>query len=674
MKNYKKELEKRGVFTKTDLCYVFPYRYCNYTIPVIPTPFLDGQYIAVYGMLTSVDIKKVNYRSFINARMETPYGLFRFTYFGNKPMESIVENLIDKNIIVGGKLKYDEKYGPSISNPDVLTEQYPGWHLQYGVMGIHDDMLRNMIQDALQTVQLPETIPERYLQKTGFLHRKEALCELAAPTSPTKLLCAMQRQVFEDLLYFACGMERSKRKLSPGSQYNVKTCKTSEAIIQSLPYALTTDQMHVYHTLINDMKNGIRLSYLVQGDVGCGKSITAFLLMFAIADSGWQSVIMAPTMILAEQHYQELSLLGEKYGYEVAFLHGGLKAAERKKILKGIENGRYRLIVSTHAATSKSVLFHNLALVIIDEEQRFGVKQRQMLREKATQGVHSVSMTATPIPRTIATSIYGDTKVLSIKTMPAGRKPVQTAICQNDWSVIPFLKQKLDEGGQAYIICPLIEDKNDSNKQTVKDVAARYQSYLQMPVGIVTGKQTKKEASAILESFRTGATRVLIGTTILEVGVSVKNANVIIIEDAWVFGLSQLHQLRGRVARGSKEGFCILISDRKSDGLSLFASTTDGFTIAEYDRMFRGDGNVLGNEQSGMNRYITEAELYPNMYKYAVTVAKEMTDTGEDEILIQETESRSEKNYLNIEKLQVYDYSGISWNTSLPKMMKGNKK
>lgn len=674
----RKVMEAKGIYTDTDLCYVFPFKYCNYNILTPPTPEMAGKYIAVRGYLSEVTAKTVNYRSNIQARMQTPFGRFGFCYFGMKPMEPVVAALAQQEVFVCGKLKYDERYGPSIANPDVLcpVTQNPGWFLQYSSFGkggtkISESRLADAIRTAQESTPLPETIPERILRETGLMGRRDSLLMLSRPADPQSLMRSIQRQIFEDMLYFACCMERDKRKLSPGSQYNVKTCQTSEAIIKNLSYRLTPDQEKVYTTLVDCMKRGIRLTHLVQGDVGYGKSITAFLLMFAIADSGYQSIIMAPTMILAEQHFIQLKQFGDKYGYKVAFLHGGLKAAAKRKIKEGIADGTYRLIVSTHAAISKDVTFDQLALVIIDEEQRFGVKQRQLLREKAQAGVHCVSMTATPIPRTVATSIYGNTHIMEIKTAPEGKLPIQTAVVSDDRVAMRFMKRKIDEGEQGYVICPLINDENMKKElklQTVKEVAARYEQYLQVPIGVVTGKQKKTEVSEILEKFRKGEIKVLIGTTVLEVGVSVKNANVIVIEDAWMFGLSQLHQLRGRVGRGKKNGYCILQSDRPSEGLQFLTTTEDGFAIAEFDMKMRGGGNLLGEEQTGQNRFVSQAIRFPLMFKRACAYAKDMVDTGEDTVLIDEMEARSEKAYLNFEKLKVYDMSGIPWEQILPKV------
>ena len=672
----KKTLEKKGIYTDTDLCYVFPYKYCNYGISVPPYPEYDGMYVSVQGHLKYVSCKTTNHRSHIYAAMDTPYGRFSFSYFGQKQMEPSICALEDRDVTVCGKLKYDEQFGPSITNPDMVLpiEKVPGWFTKYSNFGkgkgkIKEDELLQAVLKAQKEQALPETIPLYILRKTGLPERRTSLIGLTKPENPGHFMNCVKRQVFEDMLYFACCMERDKRCASSVSPFRAKSRQTSEAIIKSLTYNLTDDQDKTYRHLAKEMETGKRVSCLVQGDVGYGKSITAFLLMFVMADSGYQSVIMAPTMILAEQHYAQLSQLAGKHGYKAAFLHGNLKAAEKKKIMQEIQDGSCQLIVGTHATVSDSVQFKQLGLVIIDEEQRFGVKQRQMLRDKAMQGVHSISMTATPIPRSIASSIYGGTNVIEIKTPPKGKKQVKTAVVKNDLAAMNFLKERIENGGQGYVICPLVDDERDDLKlSTVKETASRYESFLNTPVGIVTGKQDKRETSRILESFRNGKTKVLVGTTVLEVGVSVKDADVIIIEDAWMFGLSQLHQLRGRVGRGTKQGYCILVSSRPSESLQFLASTTDGFKIAEYDMRMRGGGNLMGEEQTGKNRYIWLSMRFPIMYKKAMAYARQMVDSGEDEILIRETEMRSEKAFLNFRNLQVYDMSGLQWTQILPKM------
>ena len=319
------------------------------------------------------------------------------------------------------------------------------------------------------------------------------------------------------------------------------------------------------------------------------------------------------------------------------------------------------MVVGTHAAISESVKFQNLALILIDEEQKFGVRQRKLLREKASNGVHSVSFTATPIPRTNAMCLYGEMNVLSIKDKPASRKEVKTAISRREDVTMNFVKKKIAEGEQAYVICSLIDTENETPVKTVKEVSEMYENALGVPVGVVTGKQGKAETAEIIESFRKGDIKILVGTTVLEVGVSVPTANVIVIEDAWAFGLSQLHQLRGRVGRGDRQGYCILQTDRESEGLDVLARTTDGFEVAEADMLLRGKGNLLGEEQSGSNRYMDQITQFPVMYSHAVKAAERMVDSGEADVLIEETEKRNESIYFDFKKVKVFDSSGFQW-------------
>lgn len=663
-------LAAKGVETDIDLCYVLPFKYQNYSFQGSLSPVFVGKCVAISGTLVSVRASSKNFKSVITGKLQTGTDgtSMNFTYIGQKQMQYELEPLYGKDIIVCGKLKFDPQFGYSMLNPDEIRTAEMGfaWRTVYhrfrhGKESIAQSTLAENILSKQMTSDITETMPGWLLEETGLKGRREALMDMTCPPSQAGLMGAMQRVIFEDMLYFACCMEVEKRKLSPGSQYNLKSKKSAEEAILSLPYALTGDQRRVFDTLSEKMKNGRRLSYLVQGDVGCGKSIVCFLLMLCMADSGYQSVIMAPTFILAEQHYKELSALGEKFGYKTAFLSGLLKKSELRKIEQGIADGEYQMVVGTHAAISESVKFQNLALILIDEEQKFGVRQRKLLREKASNGVHSVSFTATPIPRTNAMCLYGEMNVLSIKDKPASRKEVKTAISRREDVTMNFVKKKIAEGEQAYVICSLIDTENETPVKTVKEVSEMYENALGVPVGVVTGKQGKAETAEIIESFRKGDIKILVGTTVLEVGVSVPTANVIVIEDAWAFGLSQLHQLRGRVGRGDRQGYCILQTDRESEGLDVLARTTDGFEVAEADMRLRGKGNLLGEEQSGSNRYMDQITQFPVMYSHAVKAAERMVDSGEADILIEETERRNESIYFDFKKVKVFDSSGFQW-------------
>ena len=657
-------LRKRGIESNEDMCYVLPYKFYNASQCSLPCPELDGKFVAINGVFTGVRNGSSNRKSVTTCYVDvsTPTGVVtvRVVYYANASMKYKLACFVGRRVIVYGKLEYSKEYKVSYSmmNPLSFHEENhsPRWVTVYPkIRGISDENLRDTSERCRHGVDIKETIPRDILKETCLPGRWESLLDISNPRTTETLVRAIQRQVFEDLLYFACCMAKTSRSKSRGSQFNAKTVKTANAIIKSLDFELTNDQKKVFETLTDMMKDGRRVSHLIQGDVSCGKSIVAFLLMSVMADSGYQSVIMAPTLILAKQHYDDLKELMEPYGYRVAFLNSELKQSEQKKIKKEIEAGGYQMIVGTHSVISDTVKFANLGMVIIDEEQRFGVKQRQMLREKASGGVHSISMSATPIARSIAESIYGNTNILEIKEMPKNRKRVKTAVSGNREITKSFVKRKVEEGGQAYVICPLIT-KGKADVHTVEEVAAEYAQLLgDGNVGMVTGKMDKAESAAIIEKFRSGELKVIVGTTVLEVGVSVKAANVIVIEDAWMYGLSQLHQLRGRVGRSTEQGYCVLLSDRNVERLSIMSETTDGFKIAEEDLRMRGPGDLMGEEQTGRNRFISEVCRYPNMFKKAAEYAEKMVDDGSADKIIDIMESRGDKAFVDVRKITIVD-------------------
>ncbi len=650
-------LEKRGIESDIDLAYLSPYKYYDFSTLEELSPENVGKYLCIAGSVTSVRKKSGAGRSSVTAKLDTDNGQLTVTYLGQAFMEALLEKLKGEVIFVCGKLEYSQDFKMySMLNPIKTTPNHNilSWYPVYPkYKGIGEEFLQEQTEIALKGTELPETIPQSILTATGLPRRKESIDILKHPEEKRELRKAIQRQVFEDALYFACSLERSSRGISPGSPYNVKRRVAVNKVLSTLPYSLTEDQGKCVEEVLKKLEAGRHVSALVQGDVGCGKSIVAFLLMIAMADSGWQSALMAPTVVLAEQHYKELSEYAAICGFNVAFL-GGKKTKKEEHIMQeGIADGSIQLVVGTHALLSDKVVFNNLGLCIVDEEHRFGVKQREKLVEKARLGVHDIHFSATPIPRSMTKAIYGNCDVYEIKSMPSGRKAIQTAVTGSDGATLRFVKKQLEEGSQAYVVCPLI-DGEDLRLRTVTEVAKLYEKELGTKVGIVTGKTSKKELEETLAAFKNNELKVLCATTVIEVGVNVPNATVIVIEDAWMFGLAQLHQLRGRVGRGSKQGYCILKSDKDVERLNVLCSTTDGFEIAEEDAKLRGAGNILGQEQSGKNRFLDVAMNYPVMFAKAKEYAKIMVDDGTDELLIKEMEKRSDKIFVKPEKIKIF--------------------
>jgi len=347
--------------------------------------------------------------------------------------------------------------------------------------------------------------------------------------------------------------------------------------------------------------------------------------MFSMADNGFQSVLMAPTGVLAKQHFKELSSYSEKYGYNTVYLGGDLKAKEKKEVLKKIKSGEAHFIIGTHAVISDNVEFKNLALTIVDEEHKFGVIQRETLRKKASEGVHSISMSATPIPRSLALTLYGDAMdIYTISTMPNGRLPVKTAVTNENKAIFSFMQKEIEKGHQCYIVCPLIENDTDDDRELPESVEEIYQKVCDyflihnknIKASVITGKMNDEEKSRIIGEFSKNETQILIATTIIEVGVNVPNATVIAIMNAERFGLAGLHQLRGRVGRGNLQSYCILKSkELENERLQVMCETTDGFKIAQEDLKQRGTGDILGVKQSGEDENVKLMLKHPKIYE-----------------------------------------------------------
>ena len=377
---------------------------------------------------------------------------------------------------------------------------------------------------------------------------------------------------------------------------------------------------------------------MIQGDVGCGKTILAFLLMFVMADNGFQSVLLAPTQVLASQHYNELKEMAAQYNIDVVYIANGLKKKEREAILKSTEDGSALMIVGTHSVLSKEVKFHDLGLSITDEEHRFGVLQREEITTKAKAGMHTVTMSATPIPRSLSDVLLSTTEVFNIQSMPNGRKPIQTAICASQNTIFQFIKKEIEKGHQAYVVCPLIEDKQGV-MEGILSVEQTYTEYANIfgknAVAVLNGKMNEDETEKVIRSFKNGEIKILVSTTVVEVGVNVSNATVIVINNAERFGLASLHQLRGRVGRGNSQGYCILNSVHKNNKrLLALCKYKNGFQIAESDYALRGSGNILGTEQSGSNYYVELSMKYPDLFSELQKYAKKYMDTGEAEMIV----------------------------------------
>lgn len=541
-------------------------------------------------------------------------GSLSVTWIGCSFMESILNSYQEnrEEVIVCGKVKYDPTYGYTMQNPDGIV---PTEHFKYQIKpvyskykGLSDDM-RERILEFLLSYHTEEIMPAELVSRHNLPTYREMMYGLHRPDDIGSYKKAKMRLVYEDMLYFAAMLHESDKKTDNITNCAMHRSEKMQQVIKSLPYQLTESQQSAVREMIAAINSGKRLNALLNGDVGAGKSIVMFLMMVTAAENGYQAVLMAPTVILAKQHYEELKGYAEICDLPIAFLSTETKGKALQKTLREIADGTVKLIVGTHAVISNKVEYKNVALVITDEEHRFGTEQRNRLEQKAVKDCNVISATATPIPRTLASVMYQNKSVFYLKP-PKEKGQIQTAVTKNINAALAFAKKQIEEGRQCYAVCPLIEAGEETNNvSSVEDTLKIYEKYFagtDIKIESVTGKTKKEDAARIIEEYRQGRIDILIATTIIEVGVSVKNASVMIIHNAERFGLFQLHQLRGRIGRGQYKGYCILLngSDSSVERLNVLARETDGFKISEADLAERGSGDLIGTEQSGFNKYV----------------------------------------------------------------------
>lgn len=641
-------LKKRKMETVEDVCQLFPSKYYDFSfINPLNTSRLDKNY-AFVCKLVSYELKKQSSIYIVRCTLHDIYTQNELcvSWFGTTEMYNVLKKDYHPGdtCFIGGKLKASNKKNLFFMSNPIIFKKYDGesdCHIYTAyekIRGISESDFERIINDCLEHATIPDKVPRELLHKYNLMSKDEAIREMHKPSSVEGVKKAKYRLNIDDLLYFALQLEEKKRNLPAGSVYGIHSLAITTKIIKNLPFQLTKDQKSAYEELVNRIRSGKRLNALIQGDVGCGKTILAFLLMFVMADNGFQSVLLAPTQVLASQHYNELKEMAAQYNIDVVYIANGLKKKEREAILKSIEDGSALMIVGTHSVLSKEVKFHDLGLSITDEEHRFGVLQREEITTKAKAGMHTVTMSATPIPRSLSDVLLSTTEVFNIQSMPNGRKPIQTAICASQNTIFQFIKKEIEKGHQAYVVCPLIEDKQGV-MEGILSVEQTYTEYTNIfgknAVAVLNGKMNEDETEKVIRSFKNGEIKILVSTTVVEVGVNVSNATVIVINNAERFGLASLHQLRGRVGRGNSQGYCILNSVHKNNKrLLALCKYKNGFQIAESDYALRGSGNILGTEQSGSNYYVELSMKYPDLFSELQKYAKKYMDTGEAEMIV----------------------------------------
>ena len=540
--------------------------------------------------------------------------------------------------LFSGKLQ--KKYGrKEILSPEVerIGENFAGGRIlpvYPASEGISQKMLRNLMEEALSRMSggMREELPLWLRKEYKLAERNFAIENIHFPKTEQGFYDARRRLVFEELFVLQTALFQLKNTLEDsGEGIMLKKKKALQEAEALLPFALTNAQKRVLKEMEKDMTSGKIMNRLVQGDVGSGKTAVAMVAAYWAIQNGYQAAIMAPTEVLANQHFESFKTIFEPAGIKVVLLTGSLKAKEKRETLEQVKSGEAQMIVGTHAVIQKGVEYHKLGLAITDEQHRFGVRQRSTLADKG-ENVHTLVMTATPIPRTLALILYGDLDISIIDELPPGRQKIDTSAVDSRYHqrIYTFIQKHVKEGRQAYVICPMIEENEKLEVQNVLDYTEELTKELpECRVACVHGKMKAKEKQEIMDGFAAGEIDVLVSTTVIEVGINVPNATIMLIENAERFGLAQLHQLRGRVGRGSEKSYCILVSDTKTkvakERMKTMTESEDGFVISEKDLKLRGPGEFFGIRQHGLPE-LKIADLYKDMaiLKEAQSAAAEL--------------------------------------------------
>lgn len=607
----KKEiLNSMGIDSVEDLLTHYPFRYEENVVKPFDEWEKEGKVFFEGLIISSPRLSRFGYKKSVT-RFKVLYDEeeIDLTLF-NRPW---IQNFkVNSKITISGKYEGNYKVTVMQYNSQPIEEQL-GIVPVYNVKdGINQRDLRKYMKNALEAFQIGNFIPADLQQKYKLIDKHKALYYIHFPVKREMLKQSMRCLKYEEFLKFQLKMQYYKHQ----NEEITKQAKEFDEekiykAIDDLPFKLTDDQMNAIKDILDDLKSNHIMYRLVQGDVGSGKTLVAVMAMYASALAGQQSAFLAPTEILAKQHMANVSKVLEPYGVRVELLFSSLATKEKKRVNEELRNGEIDVIVGTHALFQNEVEYHNLGLVIADEQHRFGVEQRRKLLEKG-ENVDFLLMSATPIPRTLATSLYGDMDVSSIEELPKGRKPIITTLVKESSmrTILQDVLSYIDEGNQCYIVCPAIERNDEYVMRNVEELYENMCSTLpeKYRMHYLHGKMSTEEKDEIMQSFVNKEFDILIATSVIEVGVDVKDANIMVIYDAERFGLSQIHQLRGRVGRGDKQGYCYLLTKSKDPDslkrLQILCDSNDGFEISKQDLMIRGPGDMLGKRQSGIPGFI----------------------------------------------------------------------
>ena len=613
-----KLLHKAGIADVEGLLRYYPRNYDVYEMPENIADLEEGTVKAVSAAVSSgVYMNTAGRLKVITVTVSDKSGRLNVVWFNAPYLRSMLKKgsvFVFRGRVVrkNGKLELEH---PEIFTPaayeEVLHNMQPVYRLTAGLTNkALAKLVRQTLEDrSLQTEYLPDEIRERYqLADINF-----ALRAIHFPGNMEELLTARKRLVFDEFLFFILSVQLLKEKTEEAeNHFPMKMTWTTEEVIERLPYNLTRAQMNTWHEIERDLAGRSLMSRLVQGDVGSGKTIIAFLAMILAGENGYQSALMVPTEVLARQHYEAFVSLKEEQGLSIraVLLTGSSTAKEKREIYEEIRSGSADVIIGTHALIQEKVEYKNLGLVITDEQHRFGVKQREALTTRGNPP-NVLVMSATPIPRTLAIILYGDLDISVIDELPAKRLPIKNCVVDTSYrpKAYSFIEKQVREGRQAYIICPMVEESEGLEAENVTDYIEKVRSSLSQDIRVeyLHGKMKAKDKNRIMEEFAAGEIQVLVSTTVVEVGVNVPNATVMMVENAERFGLAQLHQLRGRVGRGEYQSYCIFIQGNKEETtsrrLEILNKSNDGFYIASEDLKLRGPGDLFGIRQSGLMEF-----------------------------------------------------------------------
>lgn len=667
-----------GIYSLEDLLYYFPYKYIDRS-RTYQVREINGNmpYIQLQGKIISFDTQGEGKARRLIAKFTDGTGIIDLIWF--KGIRFITEKykigeeytLFGKPSVFGSRLNIAH---PEIDPTDEILDKSTGLQAYYNTSEkmknyfLNSKAIQKIIHNLWHNLHgpLPETLPAQVISRAQVIYLNEALENIHFPQTPDMLRKAEFRLKFEELFYLQLNIlkyTKQRQRKYGGFRFERIGDYFNNFYNHYLPFELTNAQKRVLREIRQDVGTGCQMNRLLQGDVGSGKTLVALMAMLIAIDNSYQACIMAPTEILATQHYETLSAMLEPLGIRVALLTGSTRKKDREPIHAGLLTGDIKITVGTHALIENTVNFANLGLVIIDEQHRFGVAQRAKLWQKNNRPPHVLVMTATPIPRTLAMTVYGDLDVSVIDELPPGRKPIQT-IHQYDnkrASLYAGIRKQIQAGRQVYIVYPLIEESERSDMKNLQDGYTHIQEvFPEYKVCMVHGKMKPAEKDAEMQKFASGQAHIMVATTVIEVGVNVPNASVMIIENAERFGLSQLHQLRGRVGRGAEQSYCILISSFKLSEdtrkrLEIMVRTNDGFEISEADLQLRGPGDLEGTQQSGIAFDLKIANLAKD--GQILQLARDIAG----EILDRDPELTLTEHYVLTKQLQKIFRKKINW-------------